>query len=206
EVVTRLVLFDHRLETESLHRDRNRRLSMSTTAVRRRKGPVLVTLLVLLAVMIVAFVIVVAMQPSEYHVARSTTVDAPPEVVFAQVNDFHKWEVWNPWGKIDPEMSATFSGEPAGVGAKYAWSGNSEVGAGSMTIVESTPNERIRVQLDFEKPMKGTSMAEFTFVPQGGATDVTWSIEGENSFLAKAIGLALDMDAMIGGAFEQGLA
>ena len=179
---------------------------MSSANASRRKRSMLMTILIVLALCVAGFVVVVAMRPGEFRVARSTTMAAPPETVFAQVIDFHQWEAWNPWGKIDPTMKTTYDGEPSGVGAGYTWVGNSQVGEGRMTIVESKPHELIRIQLDFEKPMKGTSVAEFTFTPQGGNTEVTWSMHGENNFIAKAVGLFMNMDTMIGGNFEQGLA
>lgn len=164
------------------------------------------TILIVLAVIVVVFVVVVAMQPSEFRVARSTTVSAPPGTVFAQVNDFHKWEAWNPWGKIDPAMKQTYEGAPAGVGAVYTWAGNNEVGEGRMTITESRPSDLIRVRLEFFKPLRATNTAEFTFKPEGNQTAVTWSMFGQNNFMAKAIHLFMNMDKMIGGQFEKGLA
>jgi len=53
-------------------------------------------ILISLAVIVIVFVVIVALQPSEFRVARSGTISAPPPAVFAQVNDFHKWEAWNP--------------------------------------------------------------------------------------------------------------
>lgn len=159
-----------------------------------------------LAALLVVFLIVVAMQPADFRVARSKTISAAPAVVFAQVNDLHKWEAWNPWGKIDPAMKLTYEGAPAGVGAVYKWVGNSEVGEGRGTITESRPNELVQLRLDFIKPFAGTSTAEFTFKPEGNATVVTWSMSGKNNFIAKAICLFVSMDKMIGGQFEKGLA
>lgn len=164
------------------------------------------TILIALVVIVIVFVVVVAMQPSEFRVARSTTVSAPPGTVFAQVNDFHKWEAWNPWGKIDPAMKQTYEGAPAGVGAVYTWAGNNEVGEGRMTITESRPSDLIRVRLEFFKPLRATNTAEFTFKPEGNQTAVTWSMFGQNNFMAKAIHLFMNMDKMIGGQFEKGLA
>lgn len=159
-----------------------------------------------LAAILVLLVGVIAMQPSEFHVARTTTIAAPAPVVFAQVNDFHKWEAWNPWAKIDPAMKQTYEGAPAGPGAGYSWAGNSGVGAGRMTIVDSHPSDLIRVKLEFFKPMAGTSTAEFTFKPEGDQTAVTWSMAGQNNFIGKAMCLVVNMDRMIGGQFEKGLA
>jgi uncharacterized protein YndB with AHSA1/START domain len=163
-------------------------------------------ILIALAVVIIVFVIVIAMQPSEFRVARSTTISAPPSAVFAQVNDFHKWKAWNPWGKIDPAMKETYEGAPAGAGAVHTWAGDKEVGEGRMTITESRPNDLIRIKLEFFKPFRATNTAEFTFKPEGNQTGVTWNMTGDNNFMAKAVHLFMNMDKMIGGQFEKGLA
>lgn len=166
----------------------------------------LTKVLIVLAVIIVVLVIVVATRPSEFRVARTATIAAPARVVFAQVNDFHKWQPWNPWGKIDPAMKHGYEGAPSGVGAVYTWAGNSEVGEGRMTLTESRPSELIRIEMEFFKPFKGTSTAEFRFRPEGDRTTVTWSMVGQNTFVAKAVHLVMNMDRMIGGQFEKGLA
>jgi hypothetical protein len=163
-------------------------------------------ILLSLAVIVILFVVIVALQPSEFRVARGTTICALPAVIFAEVNDFHKWEAWNPWGKIDPAMKQTYEGAPMGTGAIYAWAGNKEVGEGRMTITESRPNDLIRIKLEFFKPFAGNSIAEFTFKPEANQTAVTWSMAGENNFMAKAIHLFMNMDKMIGSQFEIGLA
>ncbi len=155
---------------------------------------------------IVVFFIVVAMQPAEFRVSRSATIAAPAPAVFAQVNDLRKWEAWSPWEKRDPQMKQTYDGPPAGVGAVTAWAGNHEVGEGRMTITESNPSERIKIKLEFFKPFAATNTAEFTFRPEGDRTLVTWSMSGRNNFLAKAAHLFMDIDKMVGGDFEQGLA
>src|SRR5207244_1241369 len=132
----------------------------------------------------------------------------------AEVNDLRRWEAWSPWAKIDPAMKRTYDGPPAGAGAVSEWSGNNKVGAGRMTITDSRPHERIRIKLEFFRPFKAINTAEFTFTPQGGqtqvasqlATEVTWSMSGEKNFASKAFGLFVNMDKMIGGEFDKGLA
>ena len=163
-------------------------------------------ILIAFAVIVIVLVVIVALQPSDFRVARSATISAPPPAVFAQVNDFHKWEAWNPWGKIDPAMKQTYEGAPAGVGAIYTWVGNKNVGEGRMTLTESRPSDLIRIKLEFFKPFAGTNIAEFTFKPAVNQTAVTWSMAGKNNFMAKAIHLFMNMDKMIGGQFETGLA
>lgn len=170
------------------------------------RSSMFVKILIAGAAILLVLIVVIAMQPSEYRVARSATMAAPPAAVFAQVNDFHKWEAWNPWGKIDPAMKQTYEGAPAGPGAIYHWEGNSQVGSGRMTLTNSRTNELVQINLEFFKPMAGVSFAEFTFKPEGNQTEVTWSMAGKNHFMAKAIGLFMSMDKMIGGNFEKGLA
>ena len=163
-------------------------------------------ILIGLAVIIVLLAVVVAMQPDDFRVTRSATVSAPAAVVFAQVNDLHKWEARNPWQKKDPAMKLTFDGPPAGPGASYSWAGNNEVGEGRLTITESRPGELVRLKLEFMKPFAATNTADFTFKPEGDKTAVTWSMEGKNNYLAKALHLVMNMDKMVGGEFEKGLA
>jgi hypothetical protein len=55
-----------------------------------------------------------------------------------------------------------------------------------MTIVESRPSALVRVTLDFEKPLRGTSVAEFN-----------WSMIGEKGFVARAIRLTVGVERMI---------
>ena len=163
-------------------------------------------ILIAIAVIVVVFLIVVALQPGDFRVARTATMSAPASAVFAQVNELRNWEAWSPWAKLDPAAKNAFEGPPAGTGAIFRWAGNNQVGEGSMTITESRPSELVRFKLEFLKPMAGTSTTEFTFKPGGHQTTVTWSMSGENNFIAKAMCLFMSIDKMVGGQFEQGLA
>jgi hypothetical protein len=166
----------------------------------------LIPILIGLAVVIALFIVIVATRPSDFRVARSMAIAAPAEVVFAQVNDFHNWEEWSPWAKLDPNARNTYGGAAAGVGAKFAWSGNAKVGEGNMTITQSRPNELVGISLEFIKPFKANNMAEFTFKEQDGETIVNWSMSGKNNFIGKALGLFINCDKMCGAMFEKGLA
>jgi hypothetical protein len=158
-----------------------------------------------LAAVLIVFLIFVALQPPDFRVSRSATISAPAPAVFAHVNDLHKWEAWNPWGKIDPKMKKTYEGAAAGTGSIYSWVGNSQVGEGRMTITESRPGDLVRIKLEFFKPFTATNDAEFTFKPEGNQTAVTWSMSGTKNFITKAVHLFMSMDKMIGGQFEKGL-
>ncbi len=163
-------------------------------------------ILIGIAAVVVVLVIIIATRPSTYRVERSTRIAAPPEVVFGLVNDFHAWDGWSPWAKLDPSMKVTYGGPPSGVGATYAWAGNSKVGEGKMLITESRPAQKVGIRLEFIKPMAGVSQTEFSFRPEGGGTQVSWAMTGTNDFMGKAFSLVADMDAMIGKDFDKGLA
>lgn len=163
-------------------------------------------IVIAVAIVLVVFLAVVAMQPSEFRIARSATIAAPAEVVFAQVNDLHKMNSWSPWLEPDPKARLTYSGPEAGTGAAFSWSGNNKVGEGRLTITASHPNDLVRINMEFFKPLKNTCTAEFTLLPQGNQTQVTWAMFGKRPFLGKVFSLFVNMDKMIGGNFEKGLA
>lgn len=163
-------------------------------------------ILIGIAALVALLLIVIATRPDTFSVTRSTTVAAPPATVFAQVNDFHAWEAWSPWAKLDPNSQADFSGPPSGKGAHFHWSGNNQVGEGAMTIVESRPTDRIDIKIEFMRPFKATNDVVFTFAPEGGQTNVSWTMSGKNNFISKAMYLVVSCDKMLGGYFEKGLA
>jgi len=166
----------------------------------------LISILIAVAVIVAGFIIVAAMQPANFCITRSATIPAPAEALYEEVNDFHNWQAWSPWAKMDPTAKNTFEGAPSGVGAVFKWEGNNQVGQGGMTILESRPHQLIRIKLEFLKPFKATHTAEFTFNPSGDQTVVTWSMSGTNNFMSKAVVLIMNCDKMVGGQFEKGLA
>jgi hypothetical protein len=163
-------------------------------------------ILILAAIAVIIFVIVVAMQPSDFRITRTATITAPASAVFTQVNELQKWDAWSPWAKLDPEARNSFEGPASGVGAIMRWVGNNKVGQGSMTIMESRPDDFIRFKLEFLKPFAATNTAEFTFNSESNQTTVTWSMYGKNNFMGKAMGLIMNCEKMVGGQFEKGLA
>ena len=156
--------------------------------------------------LLVAAVVVVAMQPDDYRLTRTASIDAPAAKIFGYVNDLRKWDDWSPWARLDPAAKVTFEGPPAGPGAAFKWDGNDKVGAGTMTITESKPNERVATRTDFVKPFEGTSNSDFIFSETGGRTNVIWTMAGKHNFIGKAMCMVMSMEKMIGPDFERGLA
>jgi len=159
-----------------------------------------------LAAIIAVFVVVVATRPANFRVARTAFIAAPPSTIFGHVSNLHKFQVWSPFAKIDPEAKLTYSGPEAGKDASFAWAGNAKAGEGSMTCTECQPNELLGYRLDFLKPFKGTNQVEFTFKPAEGSTAVTWTMTGTYNFVTKAMSVFMDCDKMCGPMFEKGLA
>jgi Polyketide cyclase / dehydrase and lipid transport len=148
---------------------------------------------------------IVALQPSSFSVERSLSIDAPSEVVFDQIASLRKMDVWSPYAQMDPEMEIAYEGPEAGVGARSAWAGP-QVGQGRLTITGIQANERVEMRLEMLKPLRATNRVVFVLAPTDVGTDVRWRMDGESGFVGKAIGLVMDMDAMLGQQFESGLA
>lgn len=162
-------------------------------------------IVIALVVLLLGFVILVLMQPASFRVERSAVIAATPEKVFAQIEDFHKWEAWSPWAKIDPQAKVTFSGAASGKGSIFTWSGNNDLGEGRQEIIECEAPKHIRIHLEFTRPFKAVNQTDFTFVPEGAGTKVTWTMTGQNNFMGKAVSLFMDCDKMVGPDFEKGL-
>jgi hypothetical protein len=171
-----------------------------------RKMSILKKTLLILPLLIVAFLILVALQPAEYRVVRTAALSAPPAVVFDHVNNFHNWEAWSPWIKLDPAAKNAFDGPASGTGAGFSWAGNDKVGQGRMIITQSHPNDLIAIQLEFIKPFASTANTVFIFKPEPTGTTVTWAMSGHKNFVSKAVCMFMNMDKMVGGDFERGLA
>ena len=163
-------------------------------------------ILIAIAAIIAVFLIVVALQPSEFKVERSATIAAPPATVFDQVNDFHKWEAWSPWAKLDPDATVAFEGPRAGQGAVFKWAGNDKIGQGTMTLVASKPGEFVRVDVEFVKPFEGSVVSQFGFKPEGDQTAVTWTMTGHHNLIQKAMCLVFNGRKMMAGDMDKGLA
>lgn len=163
-------------------------------------------ILFVLVALVVVLVVVIALQPSDYRVERTTSIDAPVSEVFAHVNDFEKWEPWSPWAKLDPDAKVTFEGAQSGEGAIMTWSGDENVGAGTMTLVGSKPDEAVNIEVAFTEPFEGGTNSDFRFTPKGDQTEVAWAMHGEHNFKQKAFCLFMSGFDMMRNDIDKGLA
>jgi hypothetical protein len=159
-----------------------------------------------LAVAVGVLLAVAATRPNTFRVQRTGRIKAPPDKIYAFIDDFHRWPAWSPYENRDPAMKRSYEGAQSGVGAVYTWNGNQNVGSGRMEILDSKPGSKVTIKLDFFEPFEGHNTAEFTMQPQGDATDVTWAMNGPLAFVPRVMGIFMSMDTMIGKDFEAGLA
>ena len=164
------------------------------------------TIAIVAILALAALLIFAATRPDSFRVERATSIKAPPEKVFALINDLRRWDAWSPYDKKDPAMKRTLSGAASGPGAVYEWDGNQEIGKGRMEITDSSPPSKITIRLDFVKPFEAHNVVEFTLRPQDEATLVTWAMHGPSPYISKLMGIFFSMDKMIGKDFEAGLA
>ena len=162
-------------------------------------------ILIAVATFIAGLFVIAAFQPGEFRLERSITIAAAADQIFPMVDNLKKFNEWSPWAKLDPNAKTAFAGPEEGVGATFSWDGNRDVGQGSMSNIDSSPNERVRFRMDFIKPMQATNTAEFTFKAKENHTAVTWALYGHRTYLCKLTNMVLDTDKMVGAEFEKGL-
>ena len=166
----------------------------------------LITIILIVLLGVAVLLGYAATRPSNFEVRRGTTIQAPPETIFPLLEDFHQWDAWSPWEKLDPALQRDFSGAPSGPGAVYGWQGNSKVGQGRMEVLGTAPPSRVTIRLDFIKPFEAHNITDFVLEPNGDATRLTWTMRGVSPFITKLMGIFVSMDRMIGKDFEAGLA
>ena len=163
------------------------------------------SILLVVVLALAGLLLFAATRPDRFSLQRSIAVQAPPQKIHALINDLHQFNTWNPYEKKDPQIKGSYRGPAAGPGARYEFQGNRDVGAGSLEIVASAP-QQVALRLDMTAPMAASNTLTFTLQPKGSATEVTWAMEGASPYIAKLMGVFIDMDAMIGRDFEAGLA
>jgi uncharacterized protein YndB with AHSA1/START domain len=161
---------------------------------------------IIVAIVVAGVLLIAANKPDSFRVERRASIQAPPEKIFPLINDLRAFNTWNPFEKKDPNLKRRYSGPSSGRGAGYAFDGNKDVGKGSLEILESAPPSKVTMRLAMVEPFEVRNTVEFTLVPNGGTTNVTWAMQGPAPFIAKVIHVFIDMDKMVGQDFEAGLA
>ncbi|MBD3288662.1 hypothetical protein GF337_07670 [candidate division KSB1 bacterium] len=160
-------------------------------------------ILYIILIIVALFLVVALFLPTAYNIERTIVINKPVETVYQYVLDFSKRAEWDPWIQNQPDATTDIAGPEKGVGAKWIWEGD-EIGTGSITIVETKPNELIQSELEFISPRPSKSTVTWKFEEVEGNTEVTWGFSGKLGYpIERFVGLR--MDAMIGPDFERGL-
>lgn len=167
---------------------------------------IFIIIAIILAIAIAAILVLAATKSDTLRVQRAIGIKAPAEKIFPLISDFHRWRSWSPYEEKDPAMRRTYGGTASGKGATYAWDGDKNVGSGRMEILDASAPSKVVIKLDFFKPFEGHNTAEFTMLPQGDGTHVTWVMHGSANFMSRLIQVFINLDNMIGRDFEAGLA
>jgi len=142
--------------------------------------------------------------PRQVHVERSTNIDAPASTIFALVDGFSMFNQWSPWYGLDPSAQYDFRGPARGVGARMTWTGDaSTVGSGTQEIIESRPYSHVKSSLDLGS--QGAATVEFTLVPDGNHTAVTWALDVDLGMNPVNRYFGLMLEKMVGPDYEKGL-
>lgn len=166
---------------------------------------VLKIILGIVAALAVLVLVLGLIMPNEFHIERSTSIDAPKNAVFSKINDVKNWEEWGPW-MTDETIKIEYGEVTAGVGANYSWT-SENMGNGAMKMVENVPSEKIKNELYFEggdddNPMNGHWTFEDT---EDGLTKVTWGMSGDVPYPMNAM-LIMGESKEAAEMFETGLA
>jgi Polyketide cyclase / dehydrase and lipid transport len=161
---------------------------------------------ILVVVAIAGILAYAATLPTSFRVARSATMTAAPDAIFPHINSLRGFKAWEPFSRKDPAIKIAYSGPESGKGAAYTWDGNGDVGQGRVEIADTAPPSRVTMKLDMVKPMEAHNTVVFTLEPKGDATTVTWAMTGDRPYIGKVLDAVLNMDRMVGGEFEKGLA
>ncbi|MBX9767246.1 MAG: SRPBCC family protein [Bdellovibrionales bacterium] len=158
-----------------------------------------------LGTFILLILAVAAVKSPDYVVSRSVFINAPAEKIFPYLNNQRLAEKWGSWMEMDPDSKMSYSGPDEGVGAKGSWTGGKKMGTGSATIVNTVPNERVDIKLEYTEPMDMVQDSEYLITPEGTGSKVSWTVRGKNNLLGRLMCLFADIDKMIGPMFEKGL-
>jgi hypothetical protein len=186
-------------------------------------------LLVILYFVLAGIATFIVMQPKEFRVTRSATIDAPPKAVFDRINNLKNWEAWSPWAKLDPAAKTSYEGPGSGIGTCFKWSSSvSKLGVGQITITDSRPATGIDLKLEMRKPFAATNDISFSLSPvsdespsrsgwwfsrllgfgsnEPQRTLVTWKMSGRNTFISRFMSIFMNCDKIVGDQYEEGLA
>ena len=135
----------------------------------------------LIAVVVGIIAVIGSLLPRSYDFSTTTVINAPPEIVFENVNTIKTWQDWSQWSPQQvADLEVEYSGTESGVGAAQAWT--DPRGDGKLWIVESVPGQKVAYKLEFAGFPEMASSIDLSVVEEPadvkGQTRVVWSSRG----------------------------
>ena len=78
-------------------------------------------LLYILLALILLVVIAIFAISEKYHFEKSIVINAPVEKVYTHISSMKAFNDWNPWLKMDLNLTMNYTGTLGEVGDKYCW-------------------------------------------------------------------------------------
>lgn len=154
---------------------------------------------------VVALLLIVAgLAKKDYTISRDILIRENRDNVFDYVRYLKNQDNYSKWVMVDPAMAKNYRGNDGSRGFVYAWDGNKQAGKGEQEIKSVKENERIDIELRFERPFRGIANANMITIPASDhSTQVRWTMTGRNPYpmnlmhlLIKGV-LIKDMDASL---------
>lgn len=157
--------------------------------------------------LVVLLLIIALFSKKAYTITRSINIDQAQPDVYEYVQLLRNQDFYSKWVMMDPGMKKEFRGKDGSPGFVYAWdSNNKQAGKGEQEIVRLIPNERIDVQIRFERPFEGVSDTVMMTEPVGArSTKVTWTFDSAMKYPMNAVMLFMDFDKVLGKDMESSL-
>ncbi|MEZ4797545.1 MAG: GyrI-like domain-containing protein [Flavobacteriaceae bacterium] len=158
----------------------------------------------LLLILIIGACTYVAVQPNNYEVVRTRTIDVNKAIVYDNIIDYKNWEAWSPWVEKDPTTVITLHDNTKGADASFSW--EDKDGIGNMKTLAEFPSDSINQQMQFDNFEPSVVNWKFETV-DNFKTKVTWTMKGEKIPFGFKLYAAFSggFDNMIGPDFERGL-
>lgn len=139
---------------------------------------VLKWILILIIVLVGGYLIYSASQPNQLTIEKSIKINAPAEMIYAELVDFPAWHNWSTWDQLDSNMKSEYSGEMGVVGAYHQWwSNHPKIGNGKQLVVELEDNEYLKSEMHFEG-FDAINYAEFFLEEGEDSTLLRWTYTG----------------------------
>ncbi|MDP5077236.1 MAG: SRPBCC family protein [Nonlabens sp.] len=161
--------------------------------------------LILLLVAILGVVGYFALQDGSYNVTETKVINAPQEIIFAQISDFKNWGNWNPWME-QKGVTSTMGAITEGPGGNYSFV--DEYGSGKMTIKSVEPNNSIQYDMHYEHPMGSSdAVVSMDIVPVDNGNKVIWTLKGVHSLQDKIMNffMGINMEKEVRPMYIEGL-